>query len=178
MHDEVHKHLALPTRKGALTEAQALDEDWDVLPALTELRHIEDFRTALDASRTQIEALCAQLLGLQSSDISLADHPEWITGGFNICLPIAIHATRPGVPCNVILRFALPVNTGEPFQPGAVDEKIRCEAATYAWLQRTCPQIPTPRLLAVGFPNGQSLVAIENATWWRRWLWKCRQVMT
>ncbi|KEQ98347.1 hypothetical protein AUEXF2481DRAFT_36860 [Aureobasidium subglaciale EXF-2481] len=55
------------------------------------------------------------------------------------------------------MRFPLPYNIGEYFAPGTIDEKLRCEAATYVWLNKHCPTIPLPRLLGMGFPGSQSV---------------------
>lgn len=62
------------------------------------------------------------------------------------------------------MRFPQPFKVGEDFRPGNAEEKLRCEAATYIWLQTKCPDIPIPRLFAVGFPGTQLVMdSLHNA---------------
>ncbi|KAL8977811.1 MAG: hypothetical protein Q9205_006466, partial [Flavoplaca limonia] len=51
----------------------------------------------------------------------------------------------------VMIRFPLPYKVGEEDFPGNAEEKLRCEAATYVWLQQHCPDVPIPRLLGFSF---------------------------
>ncbi|TPX15568.1 uncharacterized protein E0L32_004266 [Thyridium curvatum] len=78
------------------------------------------------------------------------------------------------LPQKAIIRFPLPYKIGEEHYPGNVDEKLRCEAATYAWLQSHCPAVPTPRLLGFGFPGGHSFTALKNESFFNRLLWYFR----
>ncbi|RMZ76005.1 hypothetical protein DV738_g5194, partial [Chaetothyriales sp. CBS 135597] len=57
--------------------------------------------------------------------------------------------------------FRLPL----PYKVGGAengDEKIRCEAATYIWLQENCPSVPIPRLHGFGLSTGEMFTPIEN----------------
>lgn len=78
----------------------------------------------------------------------MADIKSWYHGGFNVCIPVTISAWEgkelPGQ--RVLIRFPLPYRVGEAFRPGNGDEKIRCEAGAYAYLQENCPEVPIPRL--------------------------------
>jgi hypothetical protein len=51
----------------------------------------------------------------------------------------------------------LPYRIGEDCCPGNGDEKVRCEAGTYAWLQENCPTVPIPRLYGFGLSTGQTV---------------------
>lgn len=59
------------------------------------------------------------------------------TSSFNVCIPVTISPwegkEQPGR--RVLIRFPLPYRVGEAFRPGNGDEKIRCEAGAYAYLQ-------------------------------------------
>lgn len=55
----------------------------------------------------------------------------------------------------VLIRFPLPYKLGESQCPGNVEEKLRCEAATFVWIKKNCPDIPIPGLWGFGFPSGQ-----------------------
>lgn len=148
----------IETRRGSVTLEEALDSDLDVLPSLYELHHLFDFREYLCSQRSQIERLVSRHLGIPSSQFILSEEAEWISGSFNICLPINVsNSGRHGLPRRAMIRFPLPFNVGEAFSPGSIDEKLRCEAATYIWLNKYCPSIPIPRLLGMGFPGSQSV---------------------
>lgn len=41
--------------------------------------------------------------------------------------------------------------------PGNADEKLRCEAATFIWIQEHCSEVPIPTLWGFGFVGGQSV---------------------
>ncbi|KAL3456240.1 hypothetical protein BJX64DRAFT_296845 [Aspergillus heterothallicus] len=82
------------------------------------------------------ESLVAHHLNLKSINAcQVADVQEGIYGSFNICIPVTIF---------------------KDFRPGNADEKIRCEAGTYAWLEETCPDIPIPRLYGFAMATGET----------------------
>lgn len=148
----------IETRKGPVTLEDALDRDTDVIPLLFELEQFWDFREELKRLHPQIEKLISRHLGIPVAQFTLTELSEWIAGSFNICLPIRItNSKRFGLPPKAIIRFTLPFNVGEAFSPGSVDEKVRCEAASYIWLKENCPDIPIPRLLGLGLPGTQSV---------------------
>jgi hypothetical protein len=50
-------------------------------------------------------------------------------GAFNLCVPVMVNGSK-----RVLMRFPFPYRIGEgTFCRGNSDEKVRCEAATYAW---------------------------------------------
>ncbi|UPL02692.1 hypothetical protein LCI18_013626 [Fusarium solani-melongenae] len=74
-----------------------------------------------------------------------------------------------------MIRFPLPYKIGESTHPGNADEKLRCEAATYAWLQSHCPSIPIPHLWGFGFPSGPSFTVLDRAPLLSRLGWYFRR---
>ena len=72
-------------------------------------------------------------LNIPGADFGLGEIEEWMHGSFNACVPIHIADSRrkSNLPRRVIIRFALPYKIGEAFRLGNVEEKLRCEAATY-----------------------------------------------
>ncbi|KAG9676627.1 hypothetical protein KCV03_g2198, partial [Aureobasidium melanogenum] len=167
---------SIPTQHGFITEQEALEIDLDVIPRLHRRREADGFRQKLQSSTSHIRELISRHLRIAESDFVLDGPSAWIEGGFNICLGIEISNDRhPHLPKAAVICFPLPFNIGEDFAPGAMDEKLRCEAATYIWLRENCPNIPLPRLLGMGFPGTQTFTAIENETVsnWLRWYF-CR----
>jgi hypothetical protein len=152
--------FAIPVSKWKqVTEAEALDDGWDMIPTLTAFTKTRRFCRRLENNRAQLEKLIARHLGIPVSDFVLLGQEHWVWGSYNICLPLDINRTKNtlSLPPQAMLRFALPFRCGEEYSPGNVEEKLRCEAATYVWLQRNCLFIPTPRLLAMGFPGTESV---------------------
>jgi len=151
--------FAIPISKwDTLTEEQALDNDWDQVPTLTAFAKTQQFCDRLERQRPQLLRIVSRHLGIATSDFELLEREHWVWGSFNICLPIDIKQTYwSTLPRQAILRFALPFRCGEDYSPGNVEEKIRCEAATYIWLQRHCPSIPIPRLLGMGLPGKETV---------------------
>lgn len=117
-----------------------------------------DFFNSLDSRRPWMQAVVAHHLALQSpTACQVAGVEEWLCGGFNICVPVTI-VDQQRQPCQrVLLRFPLPYRIGEAFKPGNSDEKIRCEAGTYAWLEENCPDVPIPRLYGFALSTGETV---------------------
>ncbi|KAF2669045.1 hypothetical protein BT63DRAFT_249075 [Microthyrium microscopicum] len=156
-----------------ITVEEALDDDRNMIPALSVLQHTTQFENELWDRRSQIEEVVSRHLGIPTSGFELTSPDEWLTGSFNLC--IFIHSIKgPNLPGRAILRIPLPFNAGETFSLGSCEEKLRCEAATYIWLSRHCPAIPIPRLLGIGFPGTHSFSAITNETLWNRLVWQLR----
>jgi hypothetical protein len=158
--------FTIAKRKGqrGVTVQEALDNDGDMIPALSTLQNTTDFRqNKLWPRRSQIKQLVSRHLGVPLSDFELSPPDEWLTGSFNVCV-IINSINSPKLPRQAIIRFPLPFNAGETFSPGSVDEKLRCEAATYIWLQRNCPDVPIPRLLGIGLPGTRSVRLLLDIT--------------
>lgn len=87
------------------------------------------------------------------------DVENWHHGSFNLCVPVTVtdwkRRQQPGK--RVLLRFPLPCRVGDAFHPGNGDEKIRCEAGAYAWLQENCPDVPIPILYGFATSTGQTV---------------------
>jgi hypothetical protein len=90
-----------------VTEEEALDDDWDMIPTLTAFAETRRFCQRLEDHRDQLEKLVARHLGIPVSDVVLVGQEHWIWGSFNICLTIAIKRTActsnfPLKPCYVL----------------------------------------------------------------------------
>ncbi|KAL4941962.1 hypothetical protein BDV06DRAFT_235695 [Aspergillus oleicola] len=106
-----------------------------------------------------IEAVVAHHLNLGSTRYHVSDPREWLSGTFNVCIPI--YVDKKQVP-SFLLRLPLPHRVGENVRTGNADEKILCEVGTYSWLQHNCPEVPIPRLHAYGLSTGQMFTALNN----------------
>lgn len=148
----------LPLLKRRITLQDALGEDEDMVQ-ICRTRTKESTFTSnyLDSRRDQVVQLVSRHLHIPPEAFRLGEIKEWLHGSFNLCIPVYISQSRPNLPRRVIVRFPLPYKVGEEHRPGNVDEKLRCEAATYVWLQRNCPDVSIPRLIGFGFPGTQSV---------------------
>jgi hypothetical protein len=147
------------TKWKEVTLEEALDDDWDMIPTLTAFSKTQEYCRYLERNHNQLERIISRHLGIPSTDFVLLSQDHWVWGSFNICLPLDIKRTNrtSKLPRQAILRLPLPFRCGEEYSPGNVEEKLRCEAATYIWLQQNCPSVPIPRLLAIGLPGAESV---------------------
>ena len=150
--DSVSQHVLVTHRGDDITLEEALEEEQNMLVRLTFLNKFAAFREYLENYRTQIEAAVSHHLNLGRNDrCSLGHMREWIHGSFNMCLPLRITRQASRSQSRVMIRFPLPYKIGEENNPGNADEKLRCEAATYVFIQENCPDIPVPKLLGFAF---------------------------
>ena len=152
--DNASQQVLLTHRGDDITLDEALEEEQNMLVRLTFLTKFATFREYLENHRSQIEAAVSYHLNLGRNDIcSLGHMREWIHGSYNMCLPLRITCQASGSHSRVMIRFPLPYKIGEEYKPGNAEEKLRCEAATYIFIQENCPDIPVPKLLGFAFPG-------------------------
>jgi hypothetical protein len=145
---------------GEITYSKARDREVNILHQLNYPSQEAQFFSLLESKRSWIQSLVAHHLNLKSINAcQVADVQEWIHGSFNVCIPVTIFEwkQKQQVGNRVLVRFPLPYRIGEDFRPGNADEKIRCEAGTYAWLEETCPDIPIPRLYGFAMATGETV---------------------
>ena len=141
---------ALKTLDGDVTLDEALDSESNMLQRLTWLEKRRELLDLLLDNRSKIEASVSAHLGLERDESCSVDSIQyWIHGSFNLCLPVSVH-TRCGEK-RLMIRFPLPYRVGEEFCPGNAEEKLRCEVATYIWVQQQCPDVPIPKLFGFAF---------------------------
>ncbi|KAI9839089.1 MAG: hypothetical protein M1837_002228 [Sclerophora amabilis] len=169
---------SLPLLRGHITLEDALADDDNMLEKIGYPSQRFDYWYELWSQRRNVEALVTHHLGLGKTETCRMGEPsEWISGSFNICVPIHIYnwTRHPGK--RVIIRFPLPYRIGESRHPGNADEKLRAEVATFLWIQDNCPDVPIPRLWGFGFPGGQSFSAPENVPNPTRLMWRLRRTI-
>lgn len=86
----------------------------------------------------------------------MSETKEWMCGYYNVCVPVYVPSKR------VLIRIPLPYKLGKERNSGNVEEKLRCEAATFIWIKEQCPQVPIPYLWGFGFPSGQCVRGLIN----------------
>jgi len=149
--------LKLKLPHGEITLSEALNKGCDILRDLSDYQRKFDFAWNLHQHPSRTLDIVSRHLGIPTTDLEVCEVKEWVAGSFNYCIPIKIaRSHHPALPERVIIRFALPYEVGDGSSP-AVDEKVRCEAATYIWLQQNCPDVPIPRLYGFGLPGTQSV---------------------
>ncbi|KAJ5374603.1 hypothetical protein N7517_006609 [Penicillium concentricum] len=130
-------------RGNSISLGDALTDDDNILHRLDYPQKQEDF--------CEIESVVSFHLGVKHCQV--ADQAEWLCGSYNVCIPVYINL--PSENC-VLIRIPRPYKVGEENIPGNVDEKLRCEVATYIWIRENCPDVPIPTLYGFAFPNGQT----------------------
>lgn len=152
------KALTLPLLRGSITLDEALEQEEDVILDLSYPECRMEFFVFLYSHRNDIAAIVSDHLGLgRSIQCRVGEVKEWIHGSFNVCIPVYVEDWNKCSEKRVLIRFPLPYKLGESTFPGNADEKLRCEAATFIWIQKHCPDIPLPRLWGFGFAGGQTV---------------------
>ncbi|KAI4217620.1 MAG: hypothetical protein LQ351_000216 [Letrouitia transgressa] len=130
----------------------------------------------LRKQQSVIEALVSFHLGLSTTErCRMSETREWMCGYYNVCIPIYVDGWIRFPGKRVIIRIPLPYKLGEAENPGNVEEKLRCEAATFIWIKEQCPEVPIPHLWGFGFPNGQCFTTPENVPYRTRLLWNLQR---
>lgn len=143
---------------GPITLSDASRRSSNVLHALRYPLQTDALYRRIESQRALIAEVVAHHLGTKSTNVLVSPQEWWRHGSFNLCLPVRVDVDRsmqPNIPEFVFIRFPLPYRVGEATRPGNSDEKLNCEAATYAWLQENCPSVPIPRLYGFGLSTNQ-----------------------
>lgn len=141
----------LPLLRGTITYSNAWDHDTNILHRLRFVPARDKFFNHIDQRHHLTKEIVAHHLGLSPAICHVANRDAWMNGSFNLCVPVVVGTSR------VLVRFPLPYRVGDRPYPGNGDEKVRCEAGTYAWLQKECPSIPVPHYYGVGLSSGQAV---------------------
>ncbi|KAG9257393.1 uncharacterized protein F5Z01DRAFT_694605 [Emericellopsis atlantica] len=130
----------------------ALDLDDNVIHEKQYLDATTTQAQQLVAERATTKALIRHHLSVAQDARVVIKYKECRIGTFNICFPVVVEPLD--APCRrLFLRCAMPHKLGEVRSRGAVDEKMSCEVATYAWMQEHCPGIRIPHLYGFGLAD-------------------------
>lgn len=148
----------LPLLRGGITLESALEQEDDILLDLGFPDQRVDFFVSLYSNREDIGNIASFHLGLSPSETcQVGEVSEWVHGSFNVCIPLYVKRKGQHSEKRALIRFPLPYKVGESKNPGNVDEKLRCEAATFIWIHEHCPEIPIPQLWGFGLVGGESV---------------------
>ena len=115
----------------------------------------EEFKQYLCGHRLEIESIISHHLSLQvHQKCTLQEPSEWLRGDFNTCIPVSISNWGPK---RLLIRCPFPHRLGALQSNNLLNEKLRCEAATYAWIVKNCPRTPIPCIWGFGLPDGTSV---------------------
>ncbi|KAL6235926.1 hypothetical protein BDW75DRAFT_229967 [Aspergillus navahoensis] len=133
--------------EGEITYSTAKDEEFNILHKLGYPEHKARFFAFLERYKYWIQSTVAFHLNISVNACQVAD-----SGLCNLCIPVTIIGSNLTLQFGnrVLVRFPLPYRVGEYSKPGNSDEKVRCEAGTYSWIEENCPEIPVPRLYGFG----------------------------
>jgi hypothetical protein len=153
------KTRRLPRRE--ITYASAKDEEVNILHQLGYHEKQTRFFIHLYNHSDWIKTIVAHHLNLSSPAVCrVSEIKDWLHGSFNVCVPVMLSNWDRK---RVLVRFPLPYRVGEDFMPGNGDEKVRCEAGTYAWLEKNCPDVPIPRLYGFALSTGETVHICRDA---------------
>jgi hypothetical protein len=111
----------------------------------------EVFMHDLEDQTPTIRSIVSRHLCLKRhQQCTVAPRTAWLHGDFNVCIPISVSNWRSQ---RLMIRCPFPHMLGASHNSGQLDEKIRCEAATFAWISRHC-ETPIPNIWGFGLPGG------------------------
>ncbi|KAH1627748.1 hypothetical protein LV164_006399 [Aspergillus fumigatus] len=149
---------SLPLLRGNnISLEDALTDDDNILHRLDYPQKKKELWSHLLSHKSDIEELVS--FHLRAKHCQIADESDWLSGSYNACIPVYIN---PPSKERVLVRIPLPFKIGEANNPGNLDEKLRCEVATYIWIHENCPTVPIPSLYGFAFPDGQTPNAIHD----------------
>ncbi|KIW87198.1 uncharacterized protein Z519_12100 [Cladophialophora bantiana CBS 173.52] len=150
--------VTLPLLRENITYDEARHRETNILLHLTYPRAQLDFYNFINRRQKLIQERVAHHLGLPSPSLCRVAHwSDWMSGSYNLCVPVTIADLK-----RVLIRFPLPYRVGDKVHPGNCDEKLRCEAATYAWMHDECPDVRIPHLYGFALSNGRCFTAVEH----------------
>ncbi|EEP77962.1 predicted protein [Uncinocarpus reesii 1704] len=150
--------------RGDISLERALEKEENMIVRLQWPKDKLAFRDYLDDSHHSIQQIVSHHLGLSRSHLcQISHHSDWIYGGFNVCIPVAVTDSRSRR--RFMLRCPLPYQLGSD-----IEEKLRCEAATFEYIRENCPDIPIPYLWGVGLPSGEAFTPLSQLPLLRRCL--------
>ena len=122
----------LRTLDGEVTLNVALEDKQDMLRRLTYCDKRIKFLIHLLTHTAEIEAIVSYHLCLSKGSCYLASLDDWIHESFNVCLFVFVKNKKGTGPAKrVMIRFSLSYKVGEEKIFDNVEEKLRCEVATY-----------------------------------------------
>ncbi|KAJ0424772.1 hypothetical protein BJY00DRAFT_298786 [Aspergillus carlsbadensis] len=155
---EPHKALL----RGFITLSDAEQEEEDMRTRLLYSEQRGAFYSKLKAQGGEIKSVVASHCGLAHPDLvhisPMYDDTRifWLHGSFNVCIPVTVEQPGKLPSAKMAFRVPLPYKVGEHHYPSNCEEKLRLEAATYIWINKNCPEIPTAALRGFGVSGGVS----------------------
>ncbi|CAK7200806.1 hypothetical protein SEUCBS139899_003505 [Sporothrix eucalyptigena] len=159
---------------------EAIQSGTDIIHESQQFRGVMSFwfRMSQPQQRVALERLVARHIGVDAARVKMSHTKMWRQGAFNLAIPVLIFdskaeaeaarepslqagmngdipASVPDSIHRVMLRLPMAAKCAEDAYPGSILEKMRCETATYVWMQQNCPQVRIPHLYGFGFPTGQ-----------------------
>jgi hypothetical protein len=134
---------AIHLRTGKIEYDTALRDENDIIHRVADDRRLQQLEEHLKSQVHNLQQLVAFHLRLDRTHCIIS--PKWICGNFNVCIPVEIPSLQKSflIRCPMVHKFQ-----------GSVDEKIRCEVATYIYIQEKCPEISIPYLVGFGLKDG------------------------
>ncbi|CZT49600.1 uncharacterized protein RSE6_10473 [Rhynchosporium secalis] len=163
----------LPLLGRRITLEQAQNADDNILHQLEYPRQRQEFFDHLSTHKAEIQTIVCYHLGVK--ECRVRDAQTWLSGSFNVCIPVSIDP--PSKVRSIFVRIPLPYKVGEENSPENVDEKLRCEVASYLWMRENCPDVTIPDLFGFGFPDGLNFTTPEQASFLLRSMWSIKRTL-
>ncbi|KAH7157863.1 hypothetical protein B0J13DRAFT_671592 [Dactylonectria estremocensis] len=113
--------------------------------------------------RHNILAIVNHHLGSQGGLFTTVEPREdWGEGEFKLSFMVEGERTLKNAEGKVFVQVFEPISNGEDAHPGAVEERMRVDIASWALFRKASPGIRTPQILGFGFPNGSQFTHVSQ----------------
>ncbi|KPM34648.1 hypothetical protein AK830_g11926 [Neonectria ditissima] len=153
--------------QGPITYSWAEKKDGNIINQLAYVPSLKELYEELLRKENTICSLVRHHLQLGHDEVcTVLPQADWIRGSFNVCVPVEMTS---GTSCRkVMLRCCLPHKLAEAWYSGTIDEKLSCEAGTYAWMQENCSDVRIPHLYGFGFTDHRHYTHEAHRPWYIR----------
>lgn len=93
---------------------------------------------------------------------SIAGPDHWLHGSFNVCIPVAVFSSRGKKYPSGDAPISVTISCRRSVCPSNSDEKLRCEAGAYAWLQTNATDVPIPKMYGFALSTGETVCPPSN----------------
>ncbi|OAA63599.1 hypothetical protein SPI_03762 [Niveomyces insectorum RCEF 264] len=140
----------------------AIASESDVLAQHQQWNDSLAFKVDLWHQSAALESLVAFHVGVDAACLKIGHPKTWSQGSFNVAIPMLLFddagaaegwTSSPSEHENGSLKRVV-LRCPSRYYAGMIDEKMRCETASYVWMQRHCPHVRIPHLYGFGFPGG------------------------
>ncbi|KAH7176282.1 hypothetical protein EDB81DRAFT_34465 [Dactylonectria macrodidyma] len=127
--------------------------------AMGTLRLVEQLWTG----RHNLVAIANHHLGSEGRPFAtVKPRNTWKEGEFKVSLMVERAGKSGDVENDAFVQVFEPISNGEEANPGAVEERVRVDIASWVLFKKLAPEIPTAQIIGFGLPDGTQFTHISQ----------------